>query len=255
MDNDRVIELVGSVTIADDVKKRIATTGIRGLSVEKAKEFGLFDRISNFLCAMHTGVAASYKVYEDIYLLLCNFGVKKNEIVKACNDFDKAFDKFVRFWTDYYKSKEYQNEVDAESDELYHKIMRWAQLPESWQLGDEQHSNTDDFRNVLQVNVNDSLFTFGVCTLNERSVGEDRESWCVTKFEPSTRKQICVEDNMDKASALMVAKRLSDEDRENVYTASIVRDFAESKTEVTPFKAFMANKTVGHLIKQFKNHE
>ena len=255
MQNDNVIELIGSISVADDVKKRIATTGIRGLSVEKAKEFGLFDRISNLLCAMHTGVAASYKVYEDIYLLLCNFGVKKNEIVKACNDFEKAFEKFTRFWTDYYKSKDSQNDVEVESDDLYHKIMRWAQLPESWQLGDDQHCKVPEMRDALQVNVNDSLFTFGVCTLNERSIGEDMESWCVTKFEPSTRKQICVEEGMDKASALMVAKRLSAEDQENVYTASMVRDFAESKTEVTPFKAFKGNQTVGRLTKQFRNHE
>jgi hypothetical protein len=52
---------------------------------------------------------------------------------------------------------------------------------------------------------------------------------------------------MDKASALMVAKRLSDENKDNIYSASIIRDLVEKRTEVMPFKAFKANETVGKI--------
>ena len=57
---------------------------------------------------------------------------------------------------------------------------------------------------------------------------------------------------MDKASAMMVAKRLSSDDEKNIYTASRVRDYTEKRVDVTPFKAYKANKVVGKLIKQFK---
>ena len=52
---------------------------------------------------------------------------------------------------------------------------------------------------------------------------------------------------MDKASAMMVAKRLSEENPENIYSTAIIRDVVEKKTEVIPFKAFRNNQTVGKL--------
>ena len=52
---------------------------------------------------------------------------------------------------------------------------------------------------------------------------------------------------MDKASALIVAKRLSDENPDNIYSASIIRDLVEKRTEVMPFKAFKGNETVGKI--------
>ena len=57
---------------------------------------------------------------------------------------------------------------------------------------------------------------------------------------------------MDKASAMMVAKRLSADDTTNIYTASMVRDYMERKTEITPYKAYKANETVGRLTKMQK---
>ena len=89
-------------------------------------------------------------------------------------------------------------------------------------------------------------------TLKEEIVGDDEETWCVTKYDTKKHNQVTVEENMDKASAMMVAKRLSSEDSENIYTASRVREYMERKTDIVPFKAYKANETVGHLMKQFK---
>ena len=58
-----------------------------------------------------------------------------------------------------------------------------------------------------------------------------------------------VEENMDKASAMMVAKRLSSEDSDNIYTASRVREYMERKTDIVPFKAYKENQVVGSLTK------
>ena len=55
---------------------------------------------------------------------------------------------------------------------------------------------------------------------------------------------------MDKASALMVAKRMSVDDPYNIYTASMVREQMVRSTVVTPFKAFKANETIGRITKQ-----
>lgn len=44
------VEIVGSVDIADDIKRKVQTTGVRGLDIEKAQEYGIFQRIANLLC-------------------------------------------------------------------------------------------------------------------------------------------------------------------------------------------------------------
>lgn len=250
--NDEVIELIGSTEVVEHVQERVKTTGVRGLSLERARDYGLFNRISNLLCVMHSSICAAYRIYGGIDCLLSNFGARKNDIAKACNDFERAYDKFLRFWTDYYKKGEVQKEVNMEVETLFHQLMRWAQLPEGWQLGDDQHTSLNDTNNAIKVEYGDNQLTFNNCVVNEKIIGDAKESWCVTRYEPKNRKQVCVEERMDKASALMVAKRLSDDDKENIYTASFVRDVVESRTEITPYKAFKDNQTIGRLTKQFK---
>ena len=252
MEEKGLLELKESSVIADDVEKKIRTAGVRGLDFEKAKELGLFNRISNLLCAVHASIMAAYRIYGGVDSLLSVFGGRKNEIAKQMNDFERSYDKFVRFWTDYYAHGEAAKEVNEETETLYRRIMEWAQLPYQWNLGDAQRTDDNGVDIAIRMDVNDKTLTFRTTAINEEIVDDGKETWCVTRYDTNEHKQVCVEENMDKASAIMVAKRLSDNDKKNVYTASFVRDVVERKTIVTPFKAFCANETVGTLTKQTK---
>lgn len=166
------------------------------------------------------------------------------------NIFEKAFDRFIKFWTDYYAHADAGVEVNEETETLFRHVMEWAQLPYEWELGDPQRVDDDSADVALHMNVDDREYTFRVTTTREETIGEGEESWCVTKYDRKEHKQATVETNMDKASALMVAKRMSADDKDNIYTASMVREQMVRQTVVTPFKAFRANETIGHLIKQ-----
>lgn len=247
-----VIELNGSSVVADDVEKKIRTTGVRGLDFEKAKELGFFTRISNLLCAAHASIMAAYRIYGGVDYLLSEFGGRKNEIAREMNVFEKAFTRFVNFWTDYYAHGDAVREVNEETETLFRRIMEWAQLPMAWNLGDPQRVEDNGLDVAIRIDTDDKQYTFRKTVLDGDMVGESEESWCVTKYDTKEHVQTSIEEGMDKASAMMVAKRLSQEDVENIYTASVVRTYMERKTEVTPFKAYKANETVGRLMKQFK---
>ena len=242
------IELVGGVEIAEDIKKKIKAVGVRGMDMEKAKELGFFTRISNLLCASHASITAAYRIYGQVDYLLSEFGGRKNDIAKAMGDFEKAFTRFINFWTVYYASGEAGKEMNEETENLYHRIMEWAQLPEQWGLGDQQRmEEKSDVAIKVYIDETDKELYFHSTNVSTEMVGDAEESWCVTKYDIKEHKQTTVNTDMDKASAMMVAKRLSDEDPDNIYTASVVQDIMERKTEVTPFKAFKANQTIGKL--------
>ena len=249
MKNEEIIEIYGAAEIADDVQKRIKTTGIRGLDFEKAKELGVFNRIGNLLCVMHSTVMAAYRAYGGIDYIIDQMFARRNEISREMNIFEKAFDRFTRFWTNYYTSTYSYRDTAFEIDRLYYQIMRWMQIPDAWQLGDPQHT-TDDTELNIKITTDDKTFTFRKAELDNEIV-ESEESWAVLKYDYSCNKQKSVYMDMDKASAIMIAKRLSDEDKENVYTAAIIREVVEKRTEVTPFKAFKNNETIGKVTKTF----
>ena len=96
------VEIVGSVDIADDIKRKVQTTGVRGLDFEKAQELGVFQRIANLLCVTHASIMAAYRIYGGVDYLIDQLNARKNEIAREMNMFDKAFDRFVKFWTGYY---------------------------------------------------------------------------------------------------------------------------------------------------------
>lgn len=244
-----LIELKESSVIVDDVEKKLRTTGVRGLDFEKAKELGFFTRISNLLCVVHASVMAGFRIYGGVDYLLSEFGGRRNEIQREMNVFEKAFDRFVSFWTNYYAHGDATREVNDETETLFRRIMEWAQLPYEWNLGDPQRLDDDSIEKAIRIDVDEKQYTFYKTDIKCDVIGTQEELWCVTKYDTREHKQTTVEENMDKASAMMVAKRLSNEDSENIYTASIVRDYVEKKTEVTPFKAYKANETVGSLIK------
>lgn len=248
-----VIELSASSVVEDDVYKRIHTTGVRGLSYENAKELGFFTRISNLLCASHASIMAAYRIYGGVDYLLSEYGGKRNEIAKAMNEFEKSFIKFTNFWTDYYAHGGAGKEVNEETEMLFRRIMEWAQLPTEWNLGDKQRTEDDALDVALRIDTDERQYTFFQTSYDVETIGDAKESWCVTKYDTKEHRQTTVEENTDKASAMMVAKRLSAEDSDNIYTASMVRDFVERKTEITPYKAYKENKTVGKLTKQLKS--
>ena len=250
MDEKGVIQLSESSVVADDIQKKIRTAGVRGLDFEKAKELGFFQRISNLLCATHASVMAAYRIYGGVDYLLSEFGGRKNEIAREMNIFERAVDRFIKFWTTYYAHGEAGKEVNEEVEVLYRHIMEWAQLPFQWNLGDKQRTDDNGADVALRINVDDKEYTFRVTPLKEEIIGEGDESWCVTKYDRKEHKQTTVENDMDKASALMVAKRMSVDDPDNIYTASMVREQTVRSTIVTPFKAFKANETIGRITKQ-----
>ena len=250
MEENRYLDLKGSSVVEDDVIKRLRTAGIKGLDFEEAKELGFFQRISNLLCAAHASIMAAYRIYGGVDYLLGEIGGRKNEIAREMNVFERAVDRFIKFWTTYYAHGKVGQEVNEETETLFRHIMEWAQLPYQWNLGDKQRVDDNGADVALRLNVGEKEYTFRVTPLKEEIIGEGDESWCVTKFNRKEHKQTTVETGMDKASALMVAKRLSADDKENIYTASMVREQMVRSTVVTPFKAFMANETIRHITKQ-----
>lgn len=242
------IELVGSVDVADDIQKKVKTVGVRGLDFEQAKKLGVFTRIANLITVMHATISAAYMIYGDVDYMIDSISSRKNEIAKQMNVFEKAYDKFFSFWTEYYTVE--QRTVSNEIEILFHRIMEWAQLPEYWNLGDEQRTNEDDITVAIRIDSEDDdrVYTFRNTSVNVETL-ESEESWGVLCYDPRTNKQTVENTDMDKASATMVAKRLSCENPQYIYTAAIIHDVKERRTDVTPFKAFRNNKTVGKVLK------
>lgn len=241
------VELKESLTIIEDVQNRIKKTGVRGLDFQKAKELGVFERISNVLCAVHATVVAAFRIYGDIDYMISEYGGRKNEIARAMNEYEKSFDKFFRFWTEFYASKDSSMDMIEDSESLYHRIMEWADLPETWELGGEQRLKRKNF--AIKIETDGDVLYFHKGVAESEPIGDVDESWCVTKFDRMEHKQTTIHTDMDKASALMAAKRLSADDTKNIYTASILRKAVERKETIIPFKAFKANQTIGKIKK------
>ena len=58
---------------------------------------------------------------------------------------------------------------------------------------------------------------------------------------------ICVERNMDKASAKMSAMRMSANDPKRLYTANKLEVIKEKRLEVVPYAAYMNGKMIGSI--------
>lgn len=246
------LELVGNVVVSDGVEKKVRTVGVRGLDIEKAKELGVFNRISLLICAAHTSIMAAYRIYGGVDYLMQEAGARRHEISREMNSFEKSVDRFVSFWSGYYASGQSAIDMNDEVETLYHNIMSWAQLPESWQLGDAQHTEVSK-EVAIKISRKDERDLFFHKSVVDSELLEDvKESWCVTKYDERTKEHTTCEAGMDKASAMMVAKRMSAEDASAIYTASVVNEFVEKRTEVTPYKCYKSNETVGKLKKLVK---
>lgn len=249
MNNREVIEIPNG--LSEQVRGIIKTTGISGLDIDKAVELGAIDRISNMLCLMHSCVSVAYRVYGQVAYMLEILHGRKHEINKACNQFEKDFERFMNFWRRTYQTTDGVIEMNGETEKLYHKVMEWAQFPEAWNLGDKQHTE-DDTDTLVYVPLEDVDLKLHRTTVEAEALSDPIEKWCVTKLELSTKKQTTVYTDIDKASAQMSAKRLSAEDTENIYTATILHTVDERRTDALPMKAYMCGECVGKVGKEFK---
>lgn len=251
---NEVIEVNTSEEVKRKVVHRIMLSHVKGLDEQKAMELGVFDRISVMLCAMHMLNCVSVKVYADVEYMLKILGAdSKREIRIACNQFQTAFDNFMRFWSNHYaRSGNPVKEMNMQVEALYHQFMSWAQIPESWSLGDPQSTmKSEDY--AILVTLDDIDIKFFNSVLDRELVEDPEETYIVTKYDRSTKKQITIENNMDKASAMMIAKRLSAEDKENLYIACLERTLTERRKELIPFKVYSANNIVGTVKKKVKD--
>lgn len=245
---EEAIELNVSHEVEESVEKRVRTVGVRGLDVDAAQRLGVFSRISNLLCAIHASIMAAYSMYGSVDALFSELGARKNEINREMNQFEKAYDRFIRFFTGYFSANKADRDVYYETERLYKQIMRWMQIPEKWELGDKQRSDNAEIDSIHVDLGGDNILSFEKTSIGVEAV-ENSESWCVLKYNTQDGEQTKECDGMDKASALMVAKRLSSEDTENVYTAALLCNVVEKRTDVIPFKVFKNNETIGKITK------
>lgn len=241
------LEIQGGVTeISNGIQNKVKRVGVKGLNVEQAQEQGVFDRMANILCAMHSTISAAYHVFGHFDVMLDEIRASKHEIKREMNLFYQAYDRFFSFWTSYYAKHTQGNEVNLQAEELYHIIMKWAELPEEWHLGDKQRIE-DDENTAFYVDVNGRNLKFSKTVVDTELLAETKESWCVVRFNDVNDKQTTVNTDMDKSSALMVAKRLSSEEQDVIFTAAMVREIQEKRFLLIPYKAFRNNQTIGKI--------
>lgn len=249
---DYALELGGAQEYAKDVQNKIKKMGVRGFSPDKAKELGFFDRIAHLLALLTATHSAADRVYGEIDHMLTDYGVKRHEIKKNCTDFANSFDRFRSFWREgNYVLEDSWKDLNEDVEVLFHKLMHWARLPEGWNLGDAQRIDAD-VESVIRVDVGDRWLNMHRSIAEVTPVGEPQEEWCVTKYDMKTKKQVTVNTDVSKADAQMIAKRLSDNDPDNIYTASVLSSRVERVVEVIPMKAYKGNKVIGNVKKEFK---
>ena len=246
---DEVIDIPNG--LQEDVKRIIKKVGVYGLDVEKAQELGVIDRISYMLCLMHTCISAGYMIFADVDYMLDILHGKKHEISKACNQFERSFSKFMTFWSANYQTLEGVHEMNRETEDLYHQVMKWAKLRENWDLGEPIHTNSDT-DTIVKIDLGDREIKIKRTTVDSETIGDINETWCVTKLDMASKKQQTVYRNMAKADAQMSAKRLSAEDKGNIYTATILQEITERRVDALPMKAYMNGDVVGRIGKEFK---
>lgn len=239
-----------AAVIESDVEKRIMTVGIKNLDFGKAKELGVFERLSLSICAFHSTVVAAYMIFSDVQYIIDELRAHKNEISKAVNDFERAFEKFSKFWSDYYVNGVDEKEVMGDTEALYNQILKWMQIPKNWQLGDKQRLD-DDEDIAIRVTDNDKVFTFRNAVTSE-NVKEISESWCVNKYDIREHVSSCLERDLDKGTATMIAKRSSANDPNSFYTVCKLTEVDKTENMINPYGVYKNNEKVGNIVKFLK---
>lgn len=254
MKNEVTIPLHRAID-SEYIKERIKRVGIKGLDVEKAQELGLMSRIANLLCAMHSLTMVSHRLYGEVDYLFGLARVKKHEIKAACKEFEKAYDRWYNFWRDY-QTVDGVKEMNEESADLLEQFMRWAQLPVHWELGDPQEAQSDR-EPMIELDKGDRIWRVFRDVAESEIVGDVKEEWAVMQSDrPDGRSTMtCVCRGMDKASAMMSAKRMSSNDSGRLYTASKFETFTEKRLEVVPYKAYLDGEMVGDVKSVIKRQD
>jgi hypothetical protein len=201
---------------------------------------------------MHACICAAYRIYGGVDYLLTEIGAKRHEIKLVCNQFEKDFDRFLVFWArEGYQTSDGRLDMNKETEALYLNVMRWAQLPLSWSLGDPQHVE-DAVDVVIKIEIGDRVLKFHRTVEKSEMLSDVEESWCVSRVDTQTLQQVVVEDGLDRGLAQMIAKRMSAEDADRVYTATKIETITERRIEACPIKAYIGGQTVGDVRKVFK---
>ena len=250
MKEEEIIEIQDGVQ-QEKVKEIIKKLNIAGLDFEKCCQLGVYERISNMLSLMHCLIATAYRVYGNVDCMMESIHGKKHEVNKVCKQFEKDYERFMSFWRGRYQSVSGVQEQNEESEKLFHQVMRWAQFPEDWGLGDKQHIDNDNDV-MICIQLDDYLLKLRKGYIENEQLTEPVDRWAVTKLNPETSIQETVYTDIDKASAQMSAKRLSAEDTANIYTATILRTVEERRIDVLPMRAYKGGEVVGKIGKILK---
>ena len=167
------------------------------------------------------------------------------------SSFYAACDKFFRFWSEYYTEKYDGVAAQADTELLERHIMDWMQIPMSWQFGEPQ--NVDDDRELAIKVEDDETLLFSKTSVHEdESDTQVKETYAVLSYDRQTKKQTAVHTELSKADANMIAKRLSADNPNVIYTSAIVKDVREHRIDVIPFKVFRNAETIGKITKYSK---
>lgn len=251
MKQEKVIDMDGS-GYEKNVTNLVRRSHASGLDLRKAEELGLFTRISNLVCAIHALNITACRLKGEVDNLFDMAGARRHEIKRELEAIDKAFDRFVSFFRGY-QTLDGVRDMNEESEVLYHQFMRWCQIPEHWSLGDKQYTGAET-EPLVTVECGNMDVNFYVSEIDHEDLSEPEESFCVTKYDRKTRQQETTEDDVDKASAQMVAKRMSVNDPENMYTVSKLTTYTRRTTYATPMKVFANGEMVGSYRKVLKSN-
>lgn len=243
MKNEKVINNTPSPGDIKKVMSLIRQHGAGALDTRKAEELGLFSRISFLVCAMHCLYTTAFRLQGEVDNLFDVAGARRHAVKMELENLAKAYDRFFRFFRDY-QTMNGVREMNQESEEFYHQFMRWCKLPEAWTLGDPQQTELETTP-MVTVSMPDRDINFYTTVIDTESLEEPDETYCVTRYDSKARTQETMEDDIDKASAQMVAKRMSANDPESVYTATKLVTKTERRTEAIPLKVFVEGNLAG----------
>ena len=246
MKNELIIP-INEIVRQDDVKNNVLHVGVKGLDTKKAEELGLFQRISTLICAMHSLYLVGHKLYGSIDYLFSLAHIKKHEIKKACVDFEKAYENWFKFWRGY-QTLDGVQEMNRESEDLYRQFMRWACIPTQWKFGERQDA-IPETEPLIEIESDDKVWRLYRDVAERERLEDTEQEWGVllADREDGRRVMRCIERGMDKASAQMSAKRMSANDPENVYTASLLETIVEKRIDIIPYKAYKGGEIAGTI--------
>ena len=251
MNKEEVIEMKPTEADVTKVKALIRQNHSQGLDTKRAEELGIFRRISFLTCAASTLFHTSYCITQQIQDLFELAGSKRHEVKRELDAMQKAYDRFVKFFRGY-QTSDGLKEMNEDVEQFYHQYMRWCNLPEQWELGDNQLTEPETDPLIL-IDKADKELRFYRSVLEAEDLTEEEVEYCVTKYNPATSTQEKVEDKgLDKSYAQMVAKRYSANDPDGIYTASKLVTKEQRITEIYPLKAYENGELVGSYRKVIK---